>query len=38
MGHQMSSELPGPVPNLGEDSGIKKAQSTAAKKSAERIN
>ncbi len=26
MGHQMSSELPGPVPNLGEDSGIQKQQ------------
>ncbi len=24
MGHQMPSELPGPVPNLGEDSGIQK--------------
>jgi hypothetical protein len=26
MGHQMPSELPGPVPNLGEDSGIQKMQ------------
>jgi hypothetical protein len=26
MGHQMPSELPGPVPNLGEDSGFQKKQ------------
>ncbi len=37
MGHQMPSELPGPVPNLGEDSVNKKTANQRVRKATSAI-